>query len=144
MFLSDAKRESNSLAGTGPRTTNSLKRGAVKGTENPSSSAICFAALRRFTKGFHDGFMLTLRFFRCRILLPREKIAIAAATSQGAQCAMPKTRMRRQIRDRSGGDRISWHRNVARDAILNPGRRNPATGGSLMEVTPPESKPGFA
>jgi hypothetical protein len=80
-----------------------------------ADSVICFAALRRFTKGFHDGFMLTPRFFRRRILLPREKIAIAAATSQGAQCAMPKTRTRPQDRDRSGGDRISWRRRMSRE-----------------------------
>lgn len=48
MFFSDARRDSNSLAGTGPRTTNSLKRGAVKGIENPSISLILFAAYAVF------------------------------------------------------------------------------------------------
>jgi hypothetical protein len=56
---------------------------------------------------------------------------------QGAQCA-------EIIRDRSGGDRISWRRNVARDAILYHGVWNREQEGSCMEVTPPEYQPGSA
>jgi hypothetical protein len=43
---------------------------------------------RNFTKYFGGGLRLTLRFFRRRVLMPREKIATAAALSQGALSAM--------------------------------------------------------
>jgi hypothetical protein len=48
-----------------------------------------------FTNHFGDGFELTLRFFRRRVFLPRERTATTAATSKGAQCAVVKARMRR-------------------------------------------------
>ena len=48
LLLSDARRASKSLAEPGARTTNSLKRGPVKGTENPSSPPIRFAAYAAF------------------------------------------------------------------------------------------------
>jgi hypothetical protein len=42
---------------------------------------------RNFTKCCGDGFGLTLRQFGRRLLLPREKIAAAAALSPGAHSA---------------------------------------------------------
>jgi hypothetical protein len=47
-----------------------------------------------FTKHFDVGLVLTLCFFRRRLFLPREKTASAAATSEGAQCAVAKARTR--------------------------------------------------
>jgi len=40
-----------------------------------------------FTNYFREDLRLTMRFFRRRVLMPREKIAAVAALSQGAHSA---------------------------------------------------------
>ena len=95
-------------------------------------------------KSFLCRFRVDAAFFRAHAPDAERKDCDCRSTFSGAQCAIAMARTRHSDRDRSGGDRISWRRNVARDAILNPGRRNLLQEVPLMEDTPPESKPGFA
>src|SRR5690242_305745 len=50
----------------------------------------CAFCTCNFTKCCGGGLRLTMGFFRRRVLLPREKIATAAALSQGAHSASPR------------------------------------------------------
>jgi len=99
-----------------------------------------------FTKCFGGGFGLTLPLFGRRLLTPREKIAAAAAPSQGAHSARTQGVVRHS---RFAIDPVETgfqgSRNVARDAIFESRQAKPRLQEvPFMEETPPENKPGFA
>jgi hypothetical protein len=85
--------------------------------------------------------VLTLRRFGRRFLLPRRELAVIAVAPD-----VPHAQGRgRAIQAASSSVKAGFgHQDVAQDTSSNPGQAKPKTGGSLMEVTPPEIEPGFA
>ena len=84
---------------------------------------------------------MTLRCFRRSLALPRRELAVTAVAPD-----MPHAQGRgRAIQAASSSVKAGFgHQDAAQDTSLNPGQAKPKTGGSLMEVTPPEIEPGFA
>jgi hypothetical protein len=85
--------------------------------------------------------VLTLRRFRRTLLWSRRELAVVAVAPD-----VPHAQGRgRAIQAASSSVKAGFgHQDAAQDPSLNPGEAKPATGGSLMEVTPPEIEPGFA
>jgi hypothetical protein len=106
-----------------------------------NSSSQPSANIATFTNHCDVGLVLTLRWFRRRLELSRAWLAVVAVASE-----MPNAHGRgRAIPAASGSVKTGPGIGMQRaGASLNPGQAKPETGGSLMEVTPPEDEAGFA
>src|SRR5580765_3541986 len=92
---------------------------------------------RHLHKSLRDRFRVDDESFEAQAFMAETKDCGCRSCSSGAQYAM--ARMRRSSRDRSGGDRICWPQDAARDPNLESRQVKSATGRfPRMEETPPD------